>query len=346
MKSVGFVSKLRWPAAAVLSAVCVLAQGEPAAAQSPAEFYKGRNVTLVIGYAAGGGYDVYARLLARHIYRHIPGNPTITPQNMNGAGSLKAATWLSEAAPRDGSVFGTFGRGIPLAPLLDGVKFDATKLTWIGSITEDVSLCLSWYKSPIKTWDDMLRKQFTVGGEGSTSDPDVFALLIKNTFDAKIKLVTGYPGTKDIGLAMRRGEVDGMCGISYSTVKSGYADDLKNKHINILVQAALHKDPDLPDVPLLIDLAKPEQKQVLTLVLAPQAMARPYAAPPGIPADRAAALRAAFDATMTDKQFLADADKLHLDVGPTRGADLEKLVAQLYATPKDIVEKTKHATRD
>lgn len=342
MKTLRFLNKLYWPFAMAAAAACF---AQPAAAQSAADFYKGRNLSLVIGYAAGGGYDIYARLLARHMNRHIPGNPTITPQNMNGAGSLKAATWLAEAAPRDGSVIGTFGRGIPLAPLLDGVAFDALKMTWIGSITEDVSLCLSWHRSEIKTWDDMLKKQFTVGGEGSTSDPDVFALLIKNTFAAKVKLVSGYPGTKDIGLAMERGEVDGMCGISYSTVKNGYAEHLKAKRINILVQAAMHKDAGLPDVPLLIDLARPDQREVLTLILAPQAMARPIAGPPAIPNDRKQALRAAFDATMKDERFLADAQKVRLDISPTTGADIEKLIAQLYATPKDVVEKVKHAIR-
>lgn len=342
MKNLRFLNKLCWPFVMAAAAACF---AQPATAQSTADFYKGRNISLVIGYAAGGGYDVYARLLARHMNRHIPGNPTMTPQNMNGAGSLKAASWLAEAAPRDGSAIGTFGRGIPLAPLLDGVTFDALKMTWIGSITEDVSLCLSWHRSEIKTWDDMLKNQFTVGGEGSTADPDIFALLIKNTFDAKIKLVSGYPGTKDIGLAMERGEVDGMCGISYSTVKNGYAEHLSAKRINILVQAAMHKDKGLPDVPLLIDLARPDQREVLTLILAPQAMARPIAAPPAIPNDRKQALRAAFDATMRDERFLAEAEKARLDISPTTGAEIEKLITQLYATPKDVVEKVKHAIR-
>lgn len=346
MSQLRFVKKMRWPLAAIVSAAFAFGVIHDASAQSAADFYKGRNVSLVIGYAAGGGYDIYGRLLARHIGRHIPGNPTVTPQNMNGAGSLKAASWLADAAPRDGSAFGTFGRGIPLAPLLDGVNFDATKLTWIGSITEDVSLCLSWHRSQIKSWDDMLNKQFTVGGEGSTADPDIFAQLIKNTFNAKIKLVTGYPGTKDIGLAMERGEVDGMCGISYSTVKAGYAEHLAAKRINILVQAAMHKDPQLQNVPLLIDLAHPDQLQVLKFILSSQAMARPYAAPPGIPENRKQALRAAFDATMTDAQFLADAQKTKLDVNPTKGAELDRIVAEMYATPKEIVEKTKHAIRD
>jgi tripartite-type tricarboxylate transporter receptor subunit TctC len=310
------------------------------------DFYKKRNMPFIIGYSSGGGYDVYARLLARHMGQKIPGSPVLTPQNMPGAGSLKAASYLAEVAPKDGSVIGTFGRGIPLAPLIDNAKFDATKMTWIGSITEDVSLCLSWHTSKIQTWNDVLSKPYTVGGEGSTSDPDVFARLIKNVFHADIRLVTGYPGTKDIGLAMQRGEVDGLCGISYSTVKNGYRKQLAEKQINILVQAALKKDPDLPNVPLLIDQAKPDQLEVLKLMLAPQVMARPIAAPPNVPADRKAALRKAFDDTMKDKGFLADAKKLNLDVNPTGGVEIEKIVAELYATPKAVIEKAKHAIRD
>jgi tripartite-type tricarboxylate transporter receptor subunit TctC len=310
------------------------------------DFYKKRNMPFIIGYSSGGGYDIYARLVARHMGQKIPGAPVLTPQNMPGAGSLKAASYLAEVAPKDGSVIGTFGRGIPLAPLIDDAKFDATKMTWIGSITEDVSLCLSWHTSKIQTWNDVLSKPYTVGGEGSTSDPDVFARLIKNVFHANIRLVTGYPGTKDIGLAMQRGEVDGLCGISYSTVKNGYRKQLAEKQINILVQAALKKDPDLPNVPLLIDQAKPDQLEVLKLMLAPQVMARPIVAPPNVPADRKAALRKAFDDTMKDKGFLADAKKLNLDVNPTGGAEIEKIVAELYATPKAVIEKAKHAIRD
>jgi len=310
------------------------------------DFYKKRNMPVVIGYSAGGGYDIYARLLAKHMGRKIPGSPTLTPQNMPGAGSLKAASYLADVAARDGSVIGTFGRGIPLAPFLEDAKFDATRMTWIGSITEDVSLCLSWHTSKIQNWDDVLTKEYTVGGEGSTSDPDVFARLIKNVFNAKIKLVTGYPGTKDIGLAMERGEVDGLCGISYSTVKSGYREHLAQKRINILVQAALKKDPDLPNVPLLIDHAKPDQLEVLKLMLAPQVMARPIVAPPDVPADRRDALRKAFDDTMKDKDFLAEAKKINLDINPTGGAAIEKIVKELYATPKNVIEKAKHAVRD
>lgn len=330
---------------AALSAVLLTALlAAPTRAETVADFYKGRTISLVIGYSVGGGYDLYARLLAQHLGAHIPGNPTIVPQNLPGAGSLKAANYLYAVAPKDGSVIGTFGRGMGMAPLLGEAHYDGTRFTWLGSITSDVSLCISWKTSPIKSWHDMMTKPFTAGGEGSGSDPDVFALAIKNVFGARIKLVTGYPGTADIALAMERGEVDGLCGISYSTLTSKHAAWLTGKEIHILVQAALKKDKALPDVPLLIDDAKTaEQKQILKLILASQAMARPFAAPPGVPAERKAALRQAFDQTMRDPAFLADAQRLKLDVNPFSGQEIDALLAELYATPKAVIAKATQA---
>ena len=330
---------------ATCGALALLATA-PAHAAGVEDFYKGKQINVVIGYSPGGGYDVYARLLARHMGRHIPGNPTLVPQNMPGAGSLKALMYIYEVAPKDGLSFGTVGRSEPLAPLLTPkeAKFDATKLTWLGSISTDVNLCVSWSSSPIKSWDDMLAKQYTVGGTGQGSDPDGYALLMKNVFGAKIKLVTPYPGTNDIDLAMERGEVDGLCGYSWSTIKIQHAAWLKEKKLNLLVQAALAKSPELADVPLVMDFAKtPEQKAVVTLVVAGQQMARPYFAPPGIPADRAQALRQAFDDTMKDADFLAEAKKSNFDIDPVSGAQIERLLKDVYATPKDAVEKAAKA---
>jgi len=311
-----------------------------ARAADVADFYKGRTLSVVIGYSVGGGYDLYARLLANHMGKHIPGIPTLVPQNMPGAGSLKAANYLYEVAPKDGSTFGTFGRSLALEPLLGDAKFDGTKFSWLGSVTNDVSLCVSWATSSIKRWDDMLKTPFTFGGEGKGSDPDVFALTIKNVFGAKVKLVTGFPGTADTTLAMERGEIDGLCGLSLSTLRGRHPTWMPENKVNILVQAAVRKSPELPDVPLLIDLAQtPEQARILKLIVASQEMARPFTAPPGIPADRLTALRAAFDATMKDPDFLAEAKKIDVDVNPVSGADLDALLRELYATPKDIVAK-------
>jgi len=331
----------------ILGATAFLWAGSGAQAAGSAAFYRGKAVNIIIGYSPGGGYDAYARLLGRFIGKHIPGNPTILPQNMPGAGSLKATMYIYEIAPKDGTVFGTVGNTEALAPLLtpNVAKFDATKLTWIGSITSDVSLCVSWHTSPIKTWADMLTKTYTVGGTGAGSDPDVYALTVKNIFGAKINLVTPYPGTTDISLAMQRGEVDGLCGFSWSTIKTQHGDWLPNKDINFLVQQALSKSPELPDVPLITEFATNDQQlQMLKVIMASQAIYRPFFGPPGIPDDRKQVLRKAFADTMQDAGFLAEAKRARFDVHPIMGDRIEVLLKGIYATPKDIVEKAARAT--
>jgi len=319
---------------------------EPAWSAGVEEFYNGRNISLIIGYSVGGGYDLYGRLLARHMGKHIPGRPTIVPQNLTGAGSLRAASFIYSAAAKDGSVFGTFGRTIATTPLLTpgSAQFDPTKFTWLGSITNEVSMCVTWHTSPVKVWKDSLEKQITLGGEGTGADPDVYALLYKNVFGAKWKLVTGYPGTNDTMLAMERGEVDGLCGLSWSTLISRHQQWFDEKKINVIVQAALKKQPELNDVPLALDLARdPEQIQILKLFLTSQEMARPFAAPPGIPAERKAALVTAFAQAMRDPEFLAEAGKLKMEVNPLDSKGMEHLIAELYATPRDVVEKAAQA---
>jgi len=308
------------------------------------DFYKGLNVSLVVGYSAGGGYDAYARLLARYIGNHIPGHPAIVPQQMTGAGSLRAANYIFTVAPKDGSVFGTFSRSMGISPLIDKATFDSRKFTWLGSITDDDTLCLTWNTSTVKTWSDFLTKPSTFGGEGAGADPDIWALLYKNVFGAKVKLVSGYPGTNDIVLAMERGEVDGLCGMSWSTVKSTHPEWITTHSVNFLVQAALSKEPEIAAVPLLTDLIQnPEQQQITKVLLASQAMARPFAAPPAIPDDRKAALVGAFDDTMTDANFLAEARKLGFEVRPVSAAAIDQLLAEVYATPKDVIAKTARA---
>jgi len=316
-----------------------------AGAETVEDFYKGKAINLAIGFDAGGGYDIYGRLLSRHMGRHIPGHPTIVVQNMPGAGSQRAAQWLYAVAPKDGTALATFGRQMGIAPLLTTTaQFDGTKFTWIGSITNEVSTCVTWHTSAVKTWNDMLQKPVTLGGDGPGADPDVFALLYKNVFDAKIKLVSGYHGTTPIILAMERGEVEGLCGYSWSTIKSKNQPWLAEKKINIIVQAALRKEADIAQVPLALDLAKTEeQRQILKVILTSQEIARPFAAPPGMPADRATALRAAFDATMKDPEFLAEAKKLNLDVNPLAGTTITDLLVELYATPKNVLEKAAQA---
>jgi tripartite-type tricarboxylate transporter receptor subunit TctC len=326
-------------------AAAVLATTTAARAQSVEEFYRGKTVSLLIGFSVGGGYDLYARHLARHMGKHIPGKPTVVPQNMAGAGSLRAANFLFSAAPKDGTAIGTFSRTTGINPLLEsGATFDGTKFAWLGSVTDDTSACISWHTSQVKTWKDFLEKPMTLGGQGPSSEPDIFANLYKNLYGAKVKLVAGYPGTNEIALAMERGEVDGVCGLSWSTIKTRHAQWLKEKKITIFVQAAFKKEPEMGDVPLIVDLTKDQETaQIMKLFLAAQEMARPFAAPPGIPDDRKTALIAAFEATMKDPEFLSEAQKLNIDVAPVTAAYLNKLLAELYATPKPVLQKAAQA---
>jgi tripartite-type tricarboxylate transporter receptor subunit TctC len=309
--------------------------------QTVEEFYRGKSIALAIGFTPGGGYDLYARHLARYMSKYIPGNPAIVPQNMAGAGSLRAANYIYSVAPKDGTVFGTFARTTGLNPLLEsGATFDGTKFTWLGSVTNDVSLCVTWHTSKANNWENFLKHPTALGGQAPSSEPDIFANLYKNVFGAPIKLVPGYPGTNEITLAMERGEVDGLCGLSWSTIQTRHLQWLKEKKINLIVQAAFQRVPEMGNVPLVMDLTKDAEKlQILRLILAAQEMARPFAAPPGIPRDRAAALISAFNATMKDADYLADAKKSRIDVNPVSGAEIDKLLAELYATPKDVIAK-------
>jgi tripartite-type tricarboxylate transporter receptor subunit TctC len=322
-------------------AATVLFAASVAAAENVEAFYKGLNMPLIIGYSAGGGYDVYARMLARYFGKHVPGNPNIVPQQMEGAGSLRSANYIFSAAPKNGSVIGTFSRSMGISPLLDKANFDSRKFTWLGSITDDNTVCLTWNTSPIKTWADFTSKPSKLGGEGPGADPDIWAQTYKNVLGAKSQLVSGYPGTNDIVLAMQRGEVDGLCGISWSTILAAHSDWMPNHLVNILVQAPISKADEIPNVPYATDLATtPEQHQILKVLMASQGMARPFVAPPDIPQDRKAALIAAFDATMTDPEFLAEAKKHTLDVRPVTGAAIDKILAEVYTTPKDTLAKT------
>ena len=326
------------------SAAALLVLGGLACAAGVEDFYRGRNVTMVIGYSVGGGYDAYARLLGRYFGKHIPGNPAIVPEQMTGAGSLRSANFIYSVAAKDGSVFGTFSRSMGISPLVDKAEFDSRKFTWLGSVTDDNTICVTWNTSPIKTWDDFLTKPSKFGGEGAGSDPDIWTLLYKNVFGARARLVSGYPGTNDTVLAMERGEIDGLCGISWSTIKTRHPEWLTSHSVNIIVQAALKQEPEISSVPLATELTKtPEQLQIIKLLLVSQAMARPFAAPPDIPADRKAGLISAFDATMKDADFLAEAQKLSFDVRPVSATTIDAMLAEVYQTPKDVIARATKA---
>jgi len=328
---------------------CVLGIVAPSAdalAQSAADFYKGRAIDLYIGYSVGGAYDLYARVIGRHLGAHIPGNPTLVPKNLEGAGSLRLANFLYRVAPRDGSTIGTIGRGIAFDPLLigQGDAFDAQKFNWIGSANNEVSVCVAMRQSGITKFEDLLAKNLTVGGTGASADTGQFPRVLNSVLGTHFKIVEGYPGGNDVTLAMERGEVQGRCGWSWSSVKSTHKSWIEDKRMIILVQLSLAKHPELPDVPPVMDFAKTEeQRQILKMMFARNVMGRPYLAPPNVPPDRLAALRDAFTATMTDKDFLAEANKTDLEINPVSGADVEKLVKEIYAAPADIVATAKAA---
>jgi tripartite-type tricarboxylate transporter receptor subunit TctC len=327
-----------------IGAVIALASAVPAHAQSVEDFYRNRAITILVGFTAGGGYDLYARLLGRHMGRHVPGNPTIVVQNMPGAGSLKATQFVYSVAPKDGTVLATVSRGMVTEPLLNDAKFDATKLSWLGSITSETSVCATWHTSPVKTWPDMFARDFTLGGSATGADPDTFALILRNLLGARVKLVTGYPGGNDINLAMERGEVEGRCGWSWTSIKSQKTDWLRERKISLLAQFGMEKNADLPDVPLVLErAANDEQRQVLRLLIAGQFVGRPFFAPPELPSDRKAALRQAFDATMKDPEFLAEAGRLDMEISPIAAAVVDEFLADMYRTPKEIVRKAASA---
>lgn len=331
--------------AALAFGVSLAGAPAPLLAQSPEAFYRGKTLSMVIGYSAGGGYDIYARALARHMGRHVPGALSIVAQNMPGAGSQKALEYILTHAPKDGLAIATFGRTLPIAPLIENAKYDPKRLEWVGSITTDTSTCVAWHVSGIKSWDDLKSRQFTVGGLGKGSDPEMFATIAKVMFGLNVKLVSGYPGTNDVMLAMERGEVDGICGISYSSLRAARRAWIDEKKVALIFQAAIDRDPALPpDVPMLLDkTTTPQQRDALMLILAPQAVARPFAMPPGTPADRVEAMRKAFMATMSDAEFLKEAKTAGLDVNPMPGEKIAELYRKIYETPQAVITDARRA---
>jgi len=330
---------VRWSAGAFIAAVC----GSAACAQAPVEFYKGKNIEIQVNVSVGGGYDLYARMLARHMSRHIPGNPNVVVQNMPGGGGMRLANWLYNVAPKDGTVFGAVARAMAFEPLLGnkGAQYDGREFNYIGSANDEVSVCVAWYTSGIKTFEDAQQKELVVGSGGTSDDTYQYPALLNNMFGAKFKMVPGYPGGNDINLAMERGETQGRCSIPWSTVKATRRFWIDENKVNFLMQYSLSKHPDLPNVPLVMDLAKnDEQRTTLKLIFGRQVMGRPFAAPPGVPKDRTEALRKAFAETMADPAFLAEAEKVKLEITPVSGEQIASLVQEVYAnTTPELAEK-------
>ena len=335
--------------AAVAAAVVVSGFAATAQADAISDFYKGKRMEMLIGYSSGGGYDTYARMIARHWPDLIPGKPTMIPRNVPGAGSMRLMNELYNIRPKDGTVVATVSRGIVHEELwgTKGVKFKSADMTWIGSANDEVSVCAFWHTVGLKSTDDFMKRELIVGGTGPGADTDTFPQVLNNVFGTKLKLVTGYPGGNDINLAMERGEVQGRCGWSWSSVVSTRPAWLKNKSIYIPVQIAMSKHPDLPNVPLVLDLARDQrERKIFELIFARQAMGRPYLAPPKVPADRAAMLRATFMGVMKDPKFLAEANKAKLEITPVDGAAVQKIIADMFNAPKDIIEASRLAAVD
>jgi len=336
--------------ASVVAAAVAIGSVSAIAADAAAQFYRGKTVQVLVGFSPGGGYDLYARTLARYLGKHIPGNPTVITQNMPGAGSMKVMNYLYNAARKDGTFIGTFARGMVFEPLLGhakGTAFDATKFNWIGSISNEVSVCAFWHTSAVKSWEDMKTKAHKIGGSAAGADSDVFPTVLRKVYNLPMKLVTGYSGGgADINLGMERGEVDGRCGWSYSSMLSQSKALVEGKKINIVIQLALEKHEDLPNVPLIMDLpASPQDKAAMRLITSRQAIARPFTAPPGVPPERVKILRDAFDATMKDPDFIREATRLALEVRPVSGADVDKLIREIYASPPDVIKRASEIER-
>ena len=316
-------------------AATVIASSSVHAETSVESFYKKKNIDVYIGFSTGGVYDINARLLARHMGRYIPGNPTLVPRQMTGAGSLALANWLYQAAPKDGATMGTFARGIAFNPLIGeptGV-IDASKFNWIGSTNDEVSTCVSRQESGVTKFEQVFERELVVGSTGPSGDDDQFPRLINAVLGTKFRIVRGFPGGNEIKLAMLRGEVSGRCGWSWSSVKATEAEWLRQGQITILAQLSLRRHPELPDRPLIMDFAKTDEaRQIFKVALARQVMAWPFAAPPGTPVERVAALRQAFDETLRDRDYLAEAERLNLEVTPVPGERIQSLIADVYRT--------------
>ena len=313
----------------------------PVAAQPGGDTFAAKSVAMIIGFGPGGGYDLWGRTVGRHIGRHLPGAPTVIPQNMPGAGSYAAASYIFNIAPKDGSVLGIIARDAALGPLsgATGARFDPTRLSWIGTPTKETNVCVAYHTSQVKSVLDLYDKQLIVGDTGPGTGTRSYPKALNELLEMKFKLVGGFPASSDVFLAMERGEVEGICE-SLDSIKIRRPDWIPTRKISILFQGGAEPNPELDGVPFVLDLALTgEQRQAIEFLYAGQGIGRPFVAPPDLPPDRLKMLRDAFKATMTDPAFVAEAQKSKLDLEPEDGEHLAVLIAKIYATPKPIVDK-------
>lgn len=323
----------------IYSAALVAAGTVSAAAQTPN--LAGKTVQMVIGFGPGGGYDLWARTVAKHIGKHLPGNPTVVPQNMPGAGSFTAAAHIYSAAPKDGTTMGIIARDAALGPITGqaGARFDPTKITWLGTPTTETNVCISYKTSKVKTAEDLLKTELIVGDTGPGTGTHAYPKALAELLGMKFKLIGGYPSSSDVFLAMERGEVEGICE-SLDSVSGKRPDWIKNKTVNLLFQGGAEVNQEIKDVPSIMKFAKDEDsKKALEFLYAGQGIGRPFVAPPDLSPPVLKMLRDAFTATMKDPEFIAEAKQKKLDVDPEDGEHLEALIKKIYATPKPIVEK-------
>jgi tripartite-type tricarboxylate transporter receptor subunit TctC len=336
------------PVAASLLALAAITMPIPAGA---ADYFAGKSIDLLIGAPPAGGYDIYARAIGRHLSRHIPGQPTIVPKNMPGAGSARAGGYISTVAPKDGTAIAAIMPGAVMGPLLDEkaeALFDPTKVLFLGTANNGTRVCVTLKGAKIKSFEDALTRKVSFGGVSANDSTYEYGHLLRKTANAQFDVVPGYRGTAELAIALERGEIDGVCGWDWSSFKSQKPDWLRDNKVNVLLQLGLEPNPELTrmGVPSALDYVRDEEKRkVVELVISQQVFQRSYIVPPGTPADLVAMLRAAFDATMPDKQFLEDAEKLRIDISALPGAQVQELVHKLYATPKNIVELARQAIR-
>ena len=326
-----------------LGLACATLLMAPGALADPVEdFYRGKQITMLVGSGAGGGYDAYARVFARHVSKYIPGHPAVVPKNMPAAGGMAAANTLYNNSDHDGLTIAAHTNGIAMDPLFGnpGARFDGQKFAWLGSIGKLQNICATWITSPVTTIAQAREKEITVAGAGATSNTVIVPKIMNTLLGTKFKVIAGYePGQGDV-LALENGEVEGICGLSWSTIKASRSQWISGHKLHVLTQMALEKLPDLPQVPSALDLvSNAADRQVLELILIRQEMGRPFAAPPGVPAERVAALRAAFAATMRDPEFVAEAGKAQLEIEPMTGEAIDALLARAYSAPRAVVER-------
>jgi len=324
----------------VLLCLLVAVSAGDAMAQTPAAF-AGKIVTMYIGFGPGGGYDMWARVVAAHIGKHLPGNPTVTPENLPGGGSYRAAGFMYNVAPKDGTAIALIARDAALGPLTGapGAQFDATKLSYLGTPAIETNICIANNTAAVKTAHDLTEKELIVGDTGPGTGTHTYPLALNNILGMKFKPVGGYTSSATVFLAMERGEVDGICE-SLDSVNVRKPDWIASGTVSVLFQGGIKPNPTLKNVPFVIDLAtKPEDKQAIEFLYAGQGIGRPFIAPPGLPPERLKMLRDAFDATMTDPEFIAEANLRKLTIDPENGEQLEALIKKTYATPPPIIDR-------